>query len=260
LGLHTALRAALDPARGSESVLVVGVDWSGSPPEKVSSLVPDAAVALLVGPEAPPVGGSFLDDPPGTGPSSTAGVFLLARERRSADATRWTGDWDVTLRTERPEEATRPARPALPTHGPVSQGAYVPRPRYLENLPSRWRFAGERCGSCGAVTFPARGRCRQCAASDHLEAILLPRDGGEVIASTIIRPGGQPTEFDEQVESSGPYGVVLVELAPGVRVTLQVADAPVGDVGIGALVGTRLRRLYPMEGEWRYGRKAVPLV
>jgi hypothetical protein len=54
--------------------------------------------------------------------------------------------------------------------------------------------------------------------------------------------------------------VVLAEFAPGVRLTLQVTDAGPDELRIGSRIGTRLRRLYPMEGEWRYGRKAVPLV
>lgn len=79
-----------------------------------------------------------------------------------------------------------------------------------------------------------------------------------MVASTVIGPGGQPTEFDDQVAGSGAYGVVLVDLLPGVRVTLQVTDAKPGELPIGSRVATRLRRLYPMEGEWRYGRKAIP--
>jgi hypothetical protein len=86
----------------------------------------------------------------------------------------------------------------------------------------------------------------------------LPRDGGTIVASTTIGSGGQPTEFDSQVALTGAYQVVLVEVAPGVRVTLQVSDVVAGSLKIGGQVGTRLRRLYAMEGEWRYGRKAVP--
>ncbi len=141
----------------------------------------------------------------------------------------------------------------------VSEGAYVPRARYLENLPSRWRLVAEACGRCATVTFPARGRCRGCGADEPLSPHLLPLDGGTVVAATTIGRGGQPTEFDAQVAALGGYGVVLAELAPGVRLTLQVTDARPGEIGVGARVGTRLRRLYPMEGEWRYGRKAVPL-
>ncbi|MCI4372784.1 MAG: zinc ribbon domain-containing protein [Thermoplasmata archaeon] len=141
----------------------------------------------------------------------------------------------------------------------VSEGAYVPRPRYLENLPSRWRLEGDRCGRCDRVTFPRRARCRFCGLSDRLSTMTLPRDGARVIAATAIGKGGQPTEFDPQVGALGGYGVVLAEFDAGVRLTLQVTDAAPGEVKIGDRVGTRLRRLYPMEGEWRYGRKAVPL-
>ena len=83
-------------------------------------------------------------------------------------------------------------------------------------------------------------------------------DDALVVAATVIGPGGQPTEFDPQVTAQGGYGVVLAELAPGQRVTLQVTDAEPGRVRIGDRVDTRLRRLYATEGEWRYGRKAVP--
>jgi len=141
----------------------------------------------------------------------------------------------------------------------VSEGAYVPHARYLENLPSRWRFVAESCAACAGTTFPARGVCRQCGRRDKLTALALPYEGGRVVAVTTVGKGGQPTEFDAQVATFGPYDVALVELARGMRVTLQVTDAPPGTVRVGGRVDTRLRRLYPMEGEWRYGRKAVPV-
>ena len=79
-----------------------------------------------------------------------------------------------------------------------------------------------------------------------------------MLAVTWIGQGGQPTEFDGQVEMSGPYGVVLAEVAPDVRVTLTVTEAGPEEVRIGSKVDTGLRRLYPIEGAWRYGRKALP--
>lgn len=170
----------------------------------------------------------------------------------------WRGDWDGGRGPTRPIDPIARAALGEGQLASVSEGAYVPRPRYLENLPSRWRFIAERCGSCHAVTFPVRGRCRGCGSSDRLERIGLPLDGGRVLASTVIARGGQPTEFDAQVEATGPYGVVLVELAPSARVTLQVTDAAPGAPHIGDRIDTRLRRLYAMEGEWRYGRKAIP--
>jgi hypothetical protein len=43
-----------------------------------------------------------------------------------------------------------------------------------------------------------------------------------------------------------------------VRATLQVADDADGPLAIGSRVRTELRRSYPMEGRWRYARKAIP--
>ncbi len=146
-------------------------------------------------------------------------------------------------------------RPPPPS---VSQGAFVPAPRYAESQPSRWRFVAERCAACGLRTFPARGRCPSCGAAEGLRRESLPTEGGQVVAATWIAPGGQPTEFDAQVEGSGPYGVVLAEIAPDARVTLMVADAGRDEIAVGCRVDTVLRRLYPIEGAWRYGRKAVP--
>lgn len=140
----------------------------------------------------------------------------------------------------------------------VSEGAYIPHARYRESIPSRWRFVAEACPACGHLNFPSRGACSQCHNGRGLLPRTLPLDGGTVISLTTIGKGGQPTEFDPLVEASGSYQVAIVELVPGCRATLQVSDAPAGAMAIGSRVSTRLRRLYPMEGEWRYGRKAVP--
>jgi len=168
------------------------------------------------------------------------------------------GDWEHEAEVELAarENPLREAVEVEPTV--VSEGAYIPRPRYLENLPSRWRFLAEACQACHGTTFPARGICRRCGRRDALTTVALPFDGGRVVAVTTVGKGGQPTEFDAQVEAQGPYDVALVELARGMRVTLQVTDASAGTLEVGGRVNTLLRRLYPMEGEWRYGRKAVP--
>lgn len=261
-GLRAAVDAAADAVHGTDPVLVVAVDLpsasEGSPPTGKSHRS-DAGVALRVGEQATPPPQLDPDGAAGDDGSTTAPLLRLGRERVGLAPGAWVGDFSATPDPGRGDGTLRLRRPTLAWDGPVSQGAYIPRPRYLENLPSRWRFAAEKCGSCGAVDFPPRGQCRQCGAVEGLVAVRLPHDGGEVVAVTTIGPGGQPTEFDEQVEMTGPYGVVIVELVPGARVTLQVADARPGEIAIGSRVGTRLRRLYPMEGEWRYGRKAVPL-
>ncbi|MGC2360393.1 MAG: zinc ribbon domain-containing protein [Thermoplasmata archaeon] len=260
-GLRAAIRTATDPNLGSEPVLVVAVDlWQtkSSARKNGRRAPPDCAVAFRVAPDPKQ---KRRWEPPGASgdaSSSTSALRRLALERGPAERGQWVGDFDPDSEVGQSAGGGFGARPKMPLAGPFSQGAYVPQPRYVENLPSRWRMMGETCSACGTVTFPPRGRCRQCGTVDGLRSVRLARDGGEVVASTVIRSGGQPTEFDDQVEATGPYEVVLVEIAPGVRVTLQVSDAAPGQLGIGARVATRLRRLYAMEGEWRYGRKAVP--
>jgi uncharacterized protein len=253
--LALALEAALDPLRPAPAVLVA-VDLAPEPAGDGPRTRPsDGAVAVRISdaPGGDPIGATLGG---GSEEEFPAGALrILGAESAKRAPLRWVGDFGSAPGAGR---ASAAPRRSIPGEGPYSQGAYVPLPRYLENLPSRWRLVGERCPQCQRIGFPPRGRCRGCGANDGLAPVALPRDGGTVVASTRIGPGGQPTEFDEQVGTSGPYGVVLVDLAPGVRVTLQVADAD-GPLPVGSLIGTRLRRLYPMEGEWRYGRKAVPL-
>jgi uncharacterized OB-fold protein len=216
----------------------------------------EGAAALLFDdrPGAIPVGPPRSNGTSGSSERALAELFELAASR--ARANEWTGDWRADPATGPPPPARSPVEVAPVAS--VSQGAFVPGPRYEESRPSRWRFVADRCGACGARTFPMRGRCRGCGRSDRLVPEALPLGGASVLAATWIGPGGQPTEFDPVVETGGPYGVVLAEVVPGVRVTLAVTDARPEEVRVGATVDTVLRRLYPIEGAWRYGRKAVP--
>ncbi|MGP8078681.1 MAG: OB-fold domain-containing protein [Thermoplasmata archaeon] len=258
-GGPAALGSALSSARaGPGSGLVVAVDLgsSGGPDHDSRGA---GAVAFFLAAEARE-DAEFGSPPAPLGPSETA-VDLARRwfrDRSEAARASWIGDWRPNHRPLRPSPLVPGAAPAPPSPA-VSEGAYLPRPRYVEGLPSRWRFAAERCGTCGRIGFPVRRRCRGCGRADSLELLHLPRDGGKVVALTWIGRGGQPTEFDPQVEATGPYGVVLVELAEGIRATLQLTDCDPGEVRIGDPVGSRLRRIYALEGEWRYGRKAVPM-
>lgn len=246
-------RAERDP--GPQWVLVAvsrGPGPSGPLPDPPG----EGAAALLFddGPDAEPIGPLRSDGASGIPGRALAELFRLAAARSRADV--WVGDW----RTDPAKGPPPPPRPVdeVAPGASVSQGAFVSGPRYEESRPSRWRFVADRCEACGVRTFPMRGRCRGCGRDDRLAPEPLPLDGATVVAATWIGPGGQPTEFDPMVETAGPYGVVLAEVVPGVRVTLAVADARPEEVRVGATVDTALRRLYPIEGAWRYGRKAVP--
>ncbi|MHB8352519.1 MAG: Zn-ribbon domain-containing OB-fold protein [Thermoplasmata archaeon] len=243
---------------GDGAALLIAVDVGPHRPVPEGPRVGGGgAVALRIGPD--PVGASG-----GAGPERLPDGLLLGGEEsavRAALGLRGSASpvpWFARSGLPRPI----PEAPwALEADGRLdarSEGAYVPRATYLENLPSRWRFAADRCAACGVLTFPLRGYCRGCGAAKGLLREELSRRGGTVEAVTTIHPGAQPTEFDGMVTHTGSYDVLLVALVPGGRVTLQGTDRPPEGFRIGAKVDTVLRRLYPMEGEWRYGRKAVP--
>lgn len=243
-------------ARGEGPHWVVSVACAGSGPAATLGPPGDGAVAFLIE-DAP--GSRPVPSVPGGGAGDGVDTFarLMALGPPRADGEVWVGSWAVEPSQGLPLPTTPPGNGSTPPYT-VSQGAYVAARREEESRPSRWRFLADRCGSCGTRTFPSRGRCRVCGSTDALRPEALPLGGATVVAVTWIAPGGQPTEFDLQVEATGPYGVVLAEIAPEVRATLMLTDTRAGEIRVGSKVDTVLRRLYPMEGTWRYGRKAVP--
>jgi uncharacterized OB-fold protein len=260
-GLPGLSEALVHARQGTGPELVVGLDlYAGAAVASPGrhALPTEGAVALLI------------DEPGATAPATIelgtlpAGhyliPYLLARQRGhvSGTAQNWIGDWSAAPTAGIPA-GDWGERSLDPPPIRVSEGAYFPSPRYLEGLASRWRFIADRCAECRTVSFPSRGRCKTCGRTDRLERHPLALDGAKVVARTWIGSGGQPTEFDEVVDAYGPYGVVIAEVEPGVRATLPVADAHERQVQVNDIVGTRLRRLYSIDGQWRYGRKAVPL-
>ena len=251
-----SLQAAVDSALSADLVgpaLIVAAsaprDEAGAPATGPDDPC-DVAISLWIderGPEPDAV-------PPDAVPSLT--IDRLAHEAGEhgafwAPKDRPTGDSGT-------DAAARGRPPVLPPDLPVSQGAFVPWPRYAEGTAAHWNLVAEQCSACGVRTFPPRGRCRSCGATAALKKVRIDPASGRVVASTRIGPGGQPTEFDDQVGRQGPYGVVIVEFEGAVRATFQVADHAGGPVAIGSSVDTELRRSYPMEGRWRYARKAIP--
>ncbi len=272
--LGTTVRPT-EPPRAAPLLLGQALDLatsSGSTPELVVGAVLDAAEPGPTARPAPPPGeGAYalLVDtlsgpdpglvPSGFGPApgeELSALMGVAARSGAAPTPTWRGDWGADPRGGIPRPSFPAPAAALPVR--VSEGAYLPPASYREGIASRWRFEAERCASCGTTTFPIRGRCRGCGRTDGLVVTPLPREGLRVVAVTWIGAGGQPTEFDDQVAATGPYGVALLELAPGVRATASLTDVAAPPVGIGALVRTQLRRLYALDGAWRYGRKAIP--
>ncbi len=245
-------------ADAADPVWVVGATIREPSGEPGVSVPGEGAFALVLDAPAP---GEEVWQPPflaqGDGPD-LATVWKALRSGPAAPSERAVGDLGEDPAQGRAPPAHPPEDGVPPTR--VSEGAYLPPATYQDGIASRWRFMADRCGSCRSITFPTRGRCRACGRADGLERLALPRENLKVDAVTWIGPGGQPTEFDDQVAVTGSYGVALVELAEGVRATVALTDTDIGTVQLGARVDTRLRRLYPIDSSWRYGRKAVAAV
>lgn len=256
--LVRALIAAEQGAEDARLVLAVaGPDAPRGSDREGRAGPGDGAVAFLFSPGTGVSASPWIRSLPTQG--SVVRLALDLRESALGEGSvGWVGDWTADPGTGRPVAIAPTAdRRDRPPHA-VSEGAYVPPARYRESAPSRWRFVGDRCSRCARTTFPERGACRWCGSTEGLEATELPRDNLEVLATTVIGPGGQPTEFDPQVAREGPYEVVLARLGPDSRVTLQLTDAVPGSVRVGDRVDTRLRRVYAIDADWRYARKAVP--
>ena len=91
---------------------------------------------------------------------------------------------------------------------------------FVAHVHEGWRVGElrvQRCEACGAKQFPPRAVCLACRSTDLDWAIAPPR--GTIHSFTIVHRA--PTEaFKARV----PYAIALVDLAPGVRMMMNVED------------------------------------
>ena len=129
----------------------------------------------------------------------------------------------------------------------------MPSPRYLREIPARYRLEGSRCRSCGKVAYPPRKLCSACRAEDS-EPLALSHHG-KVITSTVVHVA--PDDF--QMEA--PYAVALVETPEQARLMAQVVDCDPAIVqpGLEVSLEFRLVRREGQGGILCYGHKAVPV-
>ncbi len=99
-----------------------------------------------------------------------------------------------------------------------------------------WRLVGSRCGTCGAVTFPAQASCPRCTGEDVSAHPLADR--GTVWASTVQRFSPK-TPYLGADGSLPPFGVGYVDLAGEVLVEARLVGDP-ADLAIGAPVSLTL--------------------
>jgi len=83
------------------------------------------------------------------------------------------------------------------------------------------RLVGSRCRECGEVTFPANPFCPQCC-RETTETIQL--SGRGALYSFTIQRFKPPPPFRGS-EPFAPYGVGMIELPEGVRVTSALEES-----------------------------------
>ena len=237
------------PKREGPSAIYVDFDAAGAGSSAGVSPSPRPQIAALAEALGAPVG-THLTLTAHAGGEPMSLTFLIEHPPS------WSGRSSPENDAGRAHESDSANRPSLEPKN-VSEGAYLPKATYLSDRPSRWRLAFDQCGACGHETFPIRGRCARCGESAQLVRREYPRAGLAVEATTVVHRGAQPTEFDRQVSATGDYQVVVARAGPSARVTLQLAGPTTPILEIGDRVDAVLRRLLPMEGEWRYGLKAI---
>lgn len=128
----------------------------------------------------------------------------------------------------------------------------MPSPRYVREIPSRYRLEAGRCAGCGRVLYPARKVCPSCRGQE-IQMIGLSRKG-TVVTSTVIHV--PPDEFLNEA----PYAMAVVETPEGARLMTQIVDCDPSSVkpGLSVDLEFRLVREERKSGILCYGHKGVP--
>ena len=128
----------------------------------------------------------------------------------------------------------------------------MPSPRYLREIPARYRLEGSRCRSCKRVAYPPRVLCPACR-SEEAEPVTLSRRG-KVLTSTVVHVA------PDNYMMEAPYGVALVETPEGARLMAQVVDCDAAEIRPGLEVTLEFRLLHKegLSGILCYGHKGVP--
>jgi len=110
--------------------------------------------------------------------------------------------------------------------------------RFWREIPQRYNFLGNKCGSCNRVYFPPKVSCPVCRRKSIGKMNDFKLSGkGEVVTHTIIHVG--PEAFEEQV----PYPIAIIKMEEGPQITAQIVDCPIDDVKIGLKVESTFRKI-----------------
>jgi hypothetical protein len=124
-------------------------------------------------------------------------------------------------------------------------------PRYVREVPQRYRLEASKCKSCGKINFPPRLICPKCK-SREFETIKLS-DEGKILTYTVIRVGSDI--FSRET----PYGVAIIETKDKVKLMAMITDTEVENIAIGKKVKLVFRKIQDegVSGLHCYGYKAI---
>ena len=124
-------------------------------------------------------------------------------------------------------------------------------PRYVREVPQRYRLEASKCKGCGKVNFPPRLVCPECK-SREFETIKIS-DEGKILTYTVIRVGSDV--FSRET----PYAIAIIETNDDMKLMAMVADTKVEDVKIGSKVRLVFRKIQDegVSGLHCYGYKAI---
>ncbi len=124
-------------------------------------------------------------------------------------------------------------------------------PRYVREIPQRYRLEASKCRACGKINFPPRLVCPSCG-SREFETIKLS-DEGKILTYTIIRVSSDV--FSRET----PYAVAIIETTDGAKLMAMIADTNLDEVDIGKKVKLVFRKIQDegVSGLHCYGYKAI---
>ena len=124
-------------------------------------------------------------------------------------------------------------------------------PRYVREVPQRYRLEASKCKACGKINFPPRLICPSCK-SREFETITLS-DEGKILTYTVIRVAS--AVFSRET----PYAVAIIETTEGAKLMAMIADTNLDYVAIGKKVKLVFRKIQDegVSGLHCYGYKAI---
>lgn len=108
-------------------------------------------------------------------------------------------------------------------------------PRYWREIPQRYRLETSRCKKCGVIQFPPFSICPKCRSTDI--GIETCPETGKLLTYTVVWV--PPAKFSDQA----PYGLGIIELDNGARITAQMTDCNPDDLAVGMRVQAVFRRI-----------------